>query len=411
MNFQQFQTEVKKHLILKDPYILKLITAASIASYSEQFDPVWIVLIGSSGGGKSEITAPMAGLPYLYELDDLTPNTLISGMKTAKGAPTSLLERWKIDRIKQILTKDLTTFLSKDSKDIKSILGQLRQAYDGRLSKEFGNSSTGITVELKFGWIACCTSMWYEATKEFGSLGERFICYEMALPDQSEVGKLIMKRKDKNWRQNLNNVYKQYFTDVLLKCKGKVDMDDFPLEIETKLIQLADLVTFSRTSVQRNGYKQEIHTTHLREAIGRLLTVITILARSLGYINKIDTGSKELTTIDMDLLARLCLTAIPQARRTALFSLARYSGHATFNEISTSGKATKEALDELAAIGIIRRELGFNNKQTWYMDKKYVDILNGWRHVMGDTLVELYSEDDNISTLEEPTDLGLVSQF
>lgn len=393
MTFKEFETNVKKYIIIRDKYVLKLIAAASIAAYCEQFDPVWLVLVTSTSGGKSELTSPMTGLQFLYELDDLTPNTLISGMKNTKGQATSLLERWKMDRIKMVLTKDFTTILSKDTKEIGSILGQFRQTYDGRLGKEFGNSTKSVAYSIKFGWIACCTTSWYTATRTYASLGERFLSYEVLIADQPEVGRLVLRRRNTDFRDELKRLYSSYLNPLLLQCKGKLSTENFAEETENDLIALTDLTSHCRTAVDRTGYKQEIQMVHAREGLGRITTVVGTLARCLAYINKTDGLDESLTEEDMFLLARLCFTAIPQARRTALFTLAHFNGSANYKDMQLAGNASKEAIEDLEAIGIIKKTAGFGHVE-WKMDQAHVTMLNRWRHVMGDTIITDFSRSE-----------------
>jgi hypothetical protein len=274
--------------------------------------------------------------------------------------------------------------MSKDKDTFKTLLGQLRQIYDGRINKSFGNGSDDQVIKVHVSWLGACTSEWYSIAQQHASMGERFFTYEMTTANQERVANLIRNRTSNAFRDKLHFIYKEYLEYVL----PKESIDQQPIEdsINDEIFQLCDMATLSRTAVGRNRYaKNEVTNVHLREAIGRLYNSSMVLCKSLRHINLMDGIGNINTESDMRLIARFILTSIPQARRNMLFSLAKYGGSATFKTIRDTGTANEEALQDLAHIGVIHKsQIGYNG--SWMLPSKYVELLNKWRPVMSDTL-------------------------
>src|SRR5262249_35224003 len=121
---------------------VNVVLAGVVANYADG-DPVWPLLVGPPGCGKSEIVSSIVGAPGGGPLSTLTPQTLLSGFET-KGKPASLLEQ--IGEFGILAFKDLTTVLTMHREARAAIIGQLREVADGRCEKSFGN---GVRIEWK----------------------------------------------------------------------------------------------------------------------------------------------------------------------------------------------------------------------------------------------------------------------
>jgi hypothetical protein len=87
----------RRHLHLPDPRPLYAALAAVAANRFRDEDPVWLVLIGPSGGGKTEILNALAGLEDIYATASLTGEAaLLSGTPRkdrGSGATGGLLRK------------------------------------------------------------------------------------------------------------------------------------------------------------------------------------------------------------------------------------------------------------------------------------------------------------------------------
>ena len=70
----------KKWMHFEDTDVIDLTMAVPLTK-QKKGTPVWIVIIGRSGGGKSQLIRALEKIPDTILLDDLTPNALASGAK------------------------------------------------------------------------------------------------------------------------------------------------------------------------------------------------------------------------------------------------------------------------------------------------------------------------------------------
>lgn len=176
MNLKDFHTELEKHLYIEDHDMVDVILASIVANSLQIGDPVWMTLIGPSSGGKSQLIRPFAmGQPdFIHRVDDLTPNTLLSGTLGLEG---SLLGR--IGKKGILSMDDLTVIFSKNAEQRAEILSQFRMLYDGHFSKSSGNRKEAVVWEGYLGMIAGSTPSIYRFFNEVADMGERFINYRM----------------------------------------------------------------------------------------------------------------------------------------------------------------------------------------------------------------------------------------
>ena len=163
---------------LEDTNIIPLVCAA-ILSNRMPGDPIWLMVVGGSSSGKSEILNCIMGLPFVFQVSQLTPNTLLSGA-SVKGKEASLLMR--IPRTSVIVMKDFTTILSMTKEDQQSIMAQLREVYDGLLSKSTGRGED-IVWKGKINLLAGVTEKIHAQDGQFAGMGLRTLSY--SLPEQN----------------------------------------------------------------------------------------------------------------------------------------------------------------------------------------------------------------------------------
>jgi len=126
---------IKDWLYLEDDTVIDVILAIQVAN-ELRTDPNWMLIIGPPSHAKTELLRSLDGHPKTCFLSNLTPSTLVSGLRFKKGQkdPSLLLT---LDG-KTLVLKDFTSILSMRSEAQQEILGQLREVYDGQYSKAFG---------------------------------------------------------------------------------------------------------------------------------------------------------------------------------------------------------------------------------------------------------------------------------
>ncbi len=139
MNLKELKENIGQYQYLEDTNIIDVVLACILAARLGVGSPVFLVLIGASSGGKSQILKPLAltDEKFIHSVDDLTPNTFLSGANLGKGKDASLLH--KIGEKGIIIISDLTGLFSKDKVICNEILGILRNIHDGYYKKYVGN--------------------------------------------------------------------------------------------------------------------------------------------------------------------------------------------------------------------------------------------------------------------------------
>ena len=184
MNREDFNKAISKLLYIEDYHMYDIIMASILCNTMRLGDPVWLTLIGPSSGGKSQIIRPfsLANSGLIYQIDDMTANSLISG---TVGLENSLLGQ--IGDFGILSIDDLTVLFSKNQEERKAILSQFRMLYDGRLSKRAGNRKENMRWEGFLGMIAGSTPAIYRIFNEVADMGERFISYRMKDYDKEKA--------------------------------------------------------------------------------------------------------------------------------------------------------------------------------------------------------------------------------
>ena len=136
MNLIDLKKQIQEYQYFEDTDIIDISLATILANRLQLGDAIWLIIIGPSSGGKSQILRPLAltDTKYLHRVDDLTENTLLSGMNLGKGnGQPSLLHR--IGDKGMLVISDLTVLFSKSAESRGTILSQFRMLYDGEMTK------------------------------------------------------------------------------------------------------------------------------------------------------------------------------------------------------------------------------------------------------------------------------------
>src|SRR3954453_9157449 len=127
MNIAETVAVFKRWLHLPDPDIV-LVVLAAVAANMMDGDPVWLLIVGQPGGGKTELLQAIAGLPGVKRAGVLTEASLLSGTpkkEKADGAKGGLLR--EIGRFGILSLKDFGSVLSMRQESRAALLAALRE--------------------------------------------------------------------------------------------------------------------------------------------------------------------------------------------------------------------------------------------------------------------------------------------
>lgn len=340
----------RRWLYLPDDMPLRALLATVIGNKFGG-DPLWLGLIGPSGSLKTELLNTIMGLPDVYPLDSLTPNTFLSG-KEKTDPNASLLKRLPHGAL--VVMRDFSTVLSMPHEKRAEILSQLRKIYDGHLAKATGDGGDGAYIgwEGKIGFAFGCTLAIEDMRSFTGHLGERFLYFSLDSSDRSLAAKRALGNRERSraMREELQGEVCRFFSE--LELPGHVDIAD---GYEDTLIEVADFVAHARTPVPRDRFTREIkdhpspeEPTRLAQQLGNLICGHAVLH-----------GRTSVTADDMVMLGSAAMGCIPGRRRKLLDHMYTLNASATTTELATAvdlpTATTRRDLEDFAALRLVQR--------------------------------------------------------
>jgi len=361
----------RKWLHLPDPGVL-YVTLAAVAANRSDGDPVWLLLVGPPGSGKTEVLGPFAPLTDCHPAATLTEAALLSGTpkKEAQNAKGGLLR--EIGDYGIILAKDFTSVLAMHRDSRNALLAALREIYDGSWTRHVGTDG-GRTLHWsgKVALIAGCTPAIDSHHAVMGSMGERFVIYRLPPVDGAEQVRRALERgnADQTMRTELATAVR-----TVLNTAG-TDTQPLTLTEVARLTATAEFAARCRSSVERDSYSREIELIPEPEAPARIALV---LRRVLDGLAAIGVDRRQA----WDLVAKIALDSMPAIRRTVLEALAARTSPVATKALGEAlgypTTTTRRALEDLAAHGIAYRDGGAGGPDLYQLTEWATDR---WRQV------------------------------
>lgn len=302
----------QRWLHLPDPGAL-LAVLATVAANRIDGDPLWLLLVGAPGSGKTEVAASITALPDVHPAATLTEASLLSGTPKRERAHEScggLLR--EIGDFGIILAKDFGSILSMNRDARALVLAALREIYDGAWTRHVGTDG-GRTLAWngKVGLIGGCTQTIDRHHAVMGAMGERFVFYRLPMVDPNVQARQALGHagKEKVMRAELATAVASVLNhEAVVPPRERT-------ETETDaLISLGTLVVRARSAVERDGYSREIELVPDPEAPTRLLISLDRLLCGLDAIGVDRCEAWQLVT-------KVALDSVPALRLALLRAL------------------------------------------------------------------------------------------
>jgi hypothetical protein len=345
-------TTVFRHwLHLPDPGPL-LVVLGAVAANLGPGDPVWLLLVGPPGCGKTEILSPISALPDAHSVSTLTEAALLSGTPQKDVGPTArggLLR--EVGERGIIVAKDFGSVISMPRDPRAATLAALREIYDGTWTRRLGtDGGRELSWSGKVGLIAAVTQAIDSYQAVMGSMGERFVLYRMPPTDPDEQARKALSHlgQEALMRRSLSEA-----VAMLLATSDPVRLTAVPDETtRERLVWVASLAARCRSAVERDGYTREVINVPEPEAPARLAFV---LLRLLNGLRSIGVGEHEAWRIvskaaldSMTAIRRQVMEALIVRPKVSLADVAALVGY----PLTT----TRRALEDLTYIHILDRE-------------------------------------------------------
>ncbi len=337
---------------LGDSYDLMALDAVLAAAAVERLDgdPVWLLVVSGSGNAKTETVTALAGAGAHVTSTVTSEGALLSATsrkEAAKDATGGLLR--KIGESGVLVIKDVTSILSMNRDTRASVLAALREVYDGRWERNVGtDGGRTLTWTGRIVLIGAVTTAYDSAHAVIAAMGDRFALVRV----DSNLGRLD------SGAQALRNVghetaMRAELSEVVTAVLDEIDTDCAELSEEAMrtLLAAANLVTLSRTAVERDQHGQVLEA-HAPEAPTRF-------AKMLGQLMR---GSQALGLTDdhgLSIALRVAGDSVPPVRLLVLGDVLAHPSSRTSDVVKRLQRprsSIDRTLQELHLLGLVTLE-------------------------------------------------------
>jgi len=365
LSYKEVYKGFTKWLELPDTNVLDILFGTIIANRLPG-DPLWLFLVAPSGGTKTELIMSLFKSPKIVTTTNLTPPALVSGANVSGGLDPSLL---RIMNENILAVKDFTTILCMLSAIKEEIFGILRDVYDGRFEKRFGNGVYRKYDPCRFGIIAGVTPAIELYTEEHVALGERFLRYRVKMPLNTES---ILRKA------LLNTTHEETMRSELQDISAKVlnhefrETPDIPNNIIDKIIQLAQWTSLMRSTIARDKYTKEITHSPFTELGTRLAKQFCKELYGIGMFRQ----STIVTNHEYNILKQIARSTVPSKMECVLKKIISNNASGTYSVpdiidmVRLPKITTERILENLSILGILKKVQVSRFGTNWIINDK-----------------------------------------
>ncbi|MCG3772628.1 MAG: hypothetical protein JW384_03843 [Nitrosomonadaceae bacterium] len=353
----------KESLYLEDTGHIE-VTMATVLANRGPGDPVWLLILGSPGSGKTEPLNAMAGLPDVHATASLTVGGLLSGTskKDYDNESSGGLLR-KMGKFGVLAVKDFSSILSMNTDSRNQLLAAMREIYDGAWIRHLGtDGGREFKWEGKCGLIGAATPSLDEAYSVIAELGERYMYYRMLPVNRIKQATkaAMMAGNEHDGRLKLAAALGGLFATVTVP-KSEVMSE----EEVYKLVCLADLTCRARTAPRRESSgNHEITLITPPEAPTRILKALKLLHGSMQCLGISKERAWRLTE-------KVAMDSMPAIRSTLLYAMVN-KWEVTLTELSGmtgySDSTIQRYMEDMSCHGLVEWRLtgmGRGHKGVW----------------------------------------------
>lgn len=338
---------------LGERYDQDIFNAVHAAHASSRFegDPVWLLVIGGSGLGKTETLMPLEAsgahvVSTVHSEGALLSATTGEGKKQ-KTATGGILR--KIGKRGVLILKDFTTILSMPDRTSKPmILAAFREIYDGKWIR-----NVGVDGGQELEWvghltiIGGCTTAYDTNHSTIAAMGDRFILIRgdsSDIQDRLSAGKQAMENsgEEVRMRSELKGASKRVLD------AASTQLVTIPPEDQERILAISNIVTMARSAVDFD-YRGKVTYVHDPESPTRLTKELIQLMRGAIAIGLDHDAALALTL-------RVARDSMPPIRLACLLDLVEHPDsrvQGVSQRIQKPWSAVDRALQALHGLGLL----------------------------------------------------------
>lgn len=348
-------------------------------------DPLWGVIVGGSGDGKTETVTPLGGCGALVVSTISSVGALLSGTakrEKAKDATGGLLRQ--VGDRGVLVIKDMTSLLSLAPIVRTEVLAALREIYDGHWTRYVGTDG-GRALEWagRIAIVGAVTTAWDRAHGAIAAMGDRWVLLRV---DSTQ------NRLTKGRRAIDNTGGETDMREELAKLAGyviaSVDPESPPQLTDAekqRILAAADLVTLARTAVDHD-YRGDVIDAHAPEAPTRF-------AKQLGQVARGAMAIGLGRDAALRLAIRCARDSMPPLRLAIVDDLAEHPSSTTADvrkRLEKPRATTDRQLQALHMLGVVScNEVQCDQRVRWYYS--LADGIDATSLLVPDLLVDTHS--------------------
>ena len=364
---------------------LELVHCVLAAAACEQLegDPPWLLLVGASGGGKTELLMPLEGIGAQIISSMTSEAALLSGSAAkdrAAEATGGVLH--EMGESGHLVLKDFTSILEMGKDGMAALLAALREVYDGAYIRAVGTDG-GKKLEWKGrGILIGGVTTAYDAKQAaIAKMGDRFLLVRLNSDDATHQASATQAGLNFGQEKRMRTELKDAYTGLLANLPIR-DME-VPQEVRQRLQEIATFVAKMRTGVEKDEGRKVLwaHDTEAPTRLTKQLMGMYQGARAIGL--NMDEALK--------LAVRVAVDTCPPLRTRTLIALLKHDEPVTASNLSKASDIPStgayRATDELAALGLITARDG----DSQWVNGKPVRLFSPKRNIAPEVLAALLS--------------------
>jgi hypothetical protein len=366
---QRLLFKLQYYLHLFDVDYLLAVLAAAVAQAREDEDPLWLMLIAVSSGGKTEVLRLLDGVVN-ERLKDVTLPGLLSLTQGKSPRMTGLLTKLQGENALITIT-DFSALLgdNKRSGETKGdLFNALRDIYDGEYSRTMNGGVASWSGKLTL--IAACTPAIDRFTAHADALGTRWLHFRLADTDMESRRRMSEMAFERTELRAKRADAAEETKALVGRARERVHAVELPHSFQQLILDTSEVVSRGRANVPRD-YKGAVSDVVYAEDSPRMVTQLKLLALGLLALEV----SEE---VAYRVVRRAAVSSMPHGRALVLEALAGATG----GPLSTNAVAERtglhrhvagRALEDWEQVGFVVRGGGILGKTTESADWRIAD--------------------------------------
>jgi len=266
------------YMYVEDEYLLELVMAVAISREQLQAK-LWLIIIGASSDGKTELVIALDNKITTKILKNFTAKTLVNGY-VDKAKHPDLAPKLKN---KLILIPEMASILKLHPNEKASVWAQLRDLYDGTAGKQSGEGVDILYEGLNVSFIGCSTPAIDSQVLIHQDLGTRELLYRTAPKDSKKLMEKVIENINNNDKGQKAKKFKGLVNDFLISREYKnIDLSPDSLN---KIKELSSAITKLRATAEVDYSSGELNNLIYPEEPARVLSQLLVLYKSLKSLD------------------------------------------------------------------------------------------------------------------------------